>query len=90
MISPFAPHLGEEVWRSILNNDNSVFLSKWPKYDADKIKENTVKIAIQINGKLRGAIEVDVGTDKESVLNISKNIENVKKYLDEGEIIKEN
>ena len=73
----------------ILTNKNSVFLSKWPKHDPEKIKEDTVKIAIQINGKLRGSIEIDKGTDKVDVLKASKDIENVQKYLDEGEIIKE-
>ena len=89
ILAPFAPHLSEEAWRSILNNKNSVFLSKWPKHDPEKIKEDTVKIAIQINGKLRGSIEIDKGTDKADVLKASKDIENVQKYLDEGEIIKE-
>ena len=89
ILAPFAPHLSEEAWHSILNNKNSVFLSKWPKHDPEKIKEDTVKIAIQINGKLRGSIEIDKGTDKADVLKASKDIENVQKYLDEGEIIKE-
>ena len=89
MISPFLPHLAEEVWSLILGNNDSIFSSRWPQYQLEKIKEDTVKIAIQVNGKLRGAIEVDKGTDKNEVLKASKEIENIKKYLDEGEIIKE-
>ena len=64
--------------KTILNNKNSVFLSKWPEYDPEKIKEDTAKIAIQINGKLRGSIEIDKGAGKADVLNASKDIENIK------------
>ena len=51
MLAPFAPHLAEELWE-ILGHDKSVFLSaKWPSYDKDKMKADTVEIAVQINGK---------------------------------------
>ncbi|MAX09268.1 MAG: leucine--tRNA ligase [Candidatus Marinimicrobia bacterium] len=89
MIAPFAPHLGEELWRSDLNNDNSIFESEWPKYDPEVVIDSTINIAVQVNGKLRGSIEVDKGINKEVILSMSKNIDNVKKYIDSGALVKE-
>jgi leucyl-tRNA synthetase len=57
LLSPFVPHIGEEMWRSLGKTD-SIFKSKWPSYDKDAIVEKVVTIAIQINGKLRSKIEV--------------------------------
>ena len=89
MIAPFAPHLGEELWRGDLNNDNSIFESEWPKYDPEVVIDSTINIAVQVNGKLRGSIEVDKGINKEVILSMSKNIDNVKKYIDSGALVKE-
>ena len=89
MIAPFAPHLGEELWRSDLNNDNSIFESEWPKYDPEVVIDSTANIAVQVNGKLRGSIEVDKSLSKEVILSMSKNIDNVKKYINSGTLIKE-
>ena len=89
MIAPFAPHLGEELWRSDLNNDNSIFESEWPKYDPEVVIDSTINIAVQVNGKLRGSIEVDKTLNKEVILSMSKNIDNVKKYINSGTLIKE-
>ncbi len=57
LLSPFVPHIGEEMWRALGKTD-SMFKSKWPSYDKNAIVEKVVTIAIQINGKLRSKIEV--------------------------------
>ena len=64
LLAPFAPHLAEELWSGI-GNKKSVHLEKWPKYDASKLKEKTVTIAIQINGKTRGTVTVSQDASKE-------------------------
>ena len=89
MISPFAPHLGDEIWRKKLGNKGSVFESGWPEHNPSFIVESTLTIAVQVNGKLRGSLEVDKGADKESIITLSKEIENVRKYIDSGTLIKE-
>lgn len=58
LLSPFVPHIGEEMWRS-LGKTESIFKCKWPLYDKNAIVEKVVTIAIQINGKLRSKIEVN-------------------------------
>ncbi|MDQ2668569.1 MAG: leucine--tRNA ligase, partial [Gemmatimonadota bacterium] len=57
MVSPFAPHIAEELW-SILGNTTSVFEGGWPSYDPALLVESTVTIAVQVNGKTRGTITV--------------------------------
>ena len=88
LISPICPHLGEELW-SMLGHDDTIAYEEWPKYDEEKTIENTKRIAVQINGKVRATIEV---TDKETTDEIKEKAlkeENVQKYLEDKEIIKE-
>jgi len=87
LLSPFAPHLGEELWS--LYSDESIFLESWPTYDEKYLVKNTLNLAIQVNGKLRASIEVDKDISKEEVLKISKNNENVSKFIANKEIIRE-
>lgn len=89
LIAPLAPHFAEEVWQNLLGMDNSVFDASWPEFDAAKVIENTVTIAVQVNGKLRADFNIARDTEKEAVLEAAKALENVSKYLEEGELIKE-
>ncbi len=66
ILAPFAPHMTEELWRE-LGEKESIHLSGWPKVDASKIKDEKVKIVIQVNGKLRDEIEIEPGTSEEDV-----------------------
>ena len=88
LLSPFAPHISEELWENI-GNDSSVFSSSWPGYNENKLVKNSINIAIQVNGKLRAAIEVDINKPKEEILKLSKENSNVKSFLDNKEIIRE-
>jgi leucyl-tRNA synthetase len=86
LIAPICPFFTEEVW-SRLNGDGgayqSIHLSTWPKYDESKILNKTVKIAIQIDGKLRDVIEVDYDTPEEVVKEKAKQTEGYKKWIGE-------
>jgi len=66
LLAPFAPHLAEELWREI-GNKGSVHLEKWPEYDASKLKDETITIAIQINGKTRGETNVTSDADNATI-----------------------
>lgn len=88
MLSPFAPHLASEMWQ-ILGHDNHVVLTQWPVADLTKIQRQTAKMAIQVNGKLRGNIEVPLESTTEFVLEMAKKESNVTKFLENQEILKE-
>ncbi|HIC13566.1 MAG TPA: leucine--tRNA ligase, partial [Gemmatimonadetes bacterium] len=68
IIAPFAPHIAEELWDH-LGHEESIFEgSNWPSYDESKIVEDTVNVAVQVNGKLRGTITVSRSTAEEDVI----------------------
>jgi len=86
MLAPFAPHIGEEMWQS-LGHNGSVFNRSWPTYDSNKLVQDTVEIALQVNGKLRGSINIDTNASKEDVIEKAK--EELKSRLEGAEIVKE-
>ncbi len=63
LLAPFAPHLAEELWAR-LGQKKSIHLEVWPKFDSNKLVDNEVKVAVQINGKTRGQIVVPVSADE--------------------------
>ncbi len=73
LLAPFTPHMAEELWEA-LGHKESVFLQKWPEYDADKMQEDTIEIAVQINGKLRANLQIGAQEAQEEVLNKAKQI----------------
>lgn len=81
VLSPFAPHIAEELW-SELEEGESIFLEKWPEYDIQLIQEEKVNLIIQVNGKVRGKIEVEKGITEQDAANLAANEENTKKWLD--------
>ena len=87
LISPFAPHFGEEMWREIGNRD-SIFLSEWPKWDENKIKEQNTTIVVQINGKLRTKFTMPVNSPDDVVRERALSDERVKNYTEGREIKK--
>ena len=87
LLHPFAPHITEELNNEVFNNESLVY-SSWPIYDESKIKDVTYEMVVQINGKLRDRAEVDVNTSKEEMEDIALGLDNIKKYTEEGKIIK--
>ena len=81
LIAPFAPHLGDEMWE-MLGNTYSIHASSWPAYNESKLFSDTVMVAIQVLGKLRGTIEVDRDMDDESLKSIVRQGDIYKKYVD--------
>lgn len=88
LISPLAPHLAEECW-DMLGEKFSVMNAGWPSFDETFVSDDKVTIGVQVNGKLRGEVEVSVDAEKEEVLSTARDLENIKKYLDEGDVVKE-
>jgi len=87
LFSPFAPHLCEELWHQI-GNDSTIILADWPIYDETKMVEDTVKLPIQVNGKLRDVLEVKNGISEEEAFELALASEKVQKYANEENIVK--
>ncbi|MBR3198570.1 MAG: leucine--tRNA ligase [Bacilli bacterium] len=88
LLNPLCPHITEEIWEN-LGNKNTIAYEKWPEYDEEKTIEENITIGVQVNGKLRGTIEINKDTPKEEILKIAKENENVNKYLENSKIVKE-
>ena len=86
LLAPFAPHIAEEMWER-LGNSSSVFEESWPTVDHEKMKEDTIEIGIQVNGKLKDTIEISVDEHKDEVLSKAK--EKISKKIDGQTIVKE-
>src|SRR2546422_7993021 len=67
LLAPYAPHLAEELW-SALGHDATIFTAPWPGYDDRIAAGGDVEIAVQVNGKLRGLINVPRGTSQDDVV----------------------
>ncbi len=87
LLSPFAPHICEEMWR-ILGNNESILKEKWPVWDETKLVQEKTTIAVQINGKLRGQIEIKTDAVEKEILEITIADDKIKKYLENKKIFK--
>ncbi len=81
LLSPFAPHLCEEIW-SLLGNKVSIAIAPWPQYDAGKIVDEKITLAVQVNGKLRDAIEVNSNIAEDDAKITALSSDRVQKYLE--------
>ena len=81
MISVYAPHMGEELWQK-LGNDNTIAYEPWPTYNEEYCKDNTCTIVIQVNGKIRDKIEVPMNTDKAEVEKLALETEGAKRFME--------
>ena len=80
LLAPFAPHMTEEIWHGF-GHKTSIHLEEWPKFDESKIKEENTLITIQINGKVRGQLEIKTGASEETVKEKALNLSEIQKWL---------
>ena len=88
MLVPFAPHISSELWQQ-LGNDDFIEKSGWPKWNEELLKTDEIQIIVQVNGKLRGKIKVSANSEKDEILTTAKAEDNVSKFLQDKEILKE-
>ena len=88
ILSPYAPHLAEELWQR-LGHAESLSFAPWPTHDESALIDDTLEIAIQVMGKMRGTIQIPNGADKDTVLEQARNNPNVARHLEGKTIIKE-
>ena len=87
MLFPISPHICEYLWTSFVN-DGSCIESSWPKYDEAIIESDEFELIIQVNGKVRGKLNISKNLDEETVKNLSLEVENVKNNIADNEIKK--
>ena len=87
ILSPFAPHLGEELWNRLGHADTLAY-EAWPAWDAAMVVDETVTVAIQVNGKLRATLELARGTDREAAQAAALADERIQRYVNGSELRK--
>ena len=87
LLAPMAPHISEELWQN-LGHKKSIFLEKWPEYDPTLVKEEIVTLIIQVNGRVRDKIEVEVDIPEEEARKLAFSREKVQKWIEGKEIKK--
>ena len=86
VLNPLAPHITSELFEIVFNKN--IIEELWPKYEENKLVKNTFNLVVQVNGKIRGKIEVTTDTTDEEMVELAKSIDNVKAFIDNKEIVK--
>jgi leucyl-tRNA synthetase len=84
-LSPFAPHICEEMWE-IIGNEKGIIKASWPVWDESALKQDEITIVVQINGKVRSKIQVSSDSSDDQVKQIALEDGKIKKFIDSKEI----
>lgn len=87
LLAPIAPHMAEELWQR-LGHDQSVQLAQWPSYDASQLTEDNVEVIVQVNGKMRGKLNVARDTPQDELQKLAEADEHVQKFIGTGTVRK--
>jgi leucyl-tRNA synthetase len=87
LLSPFAPHIGEELWR-LLGHPQSLAYEPWPAYDDSLTREATIEIPVQVQSKVRARIRVPVDASREDVEAAARSDRKIAKLIDGKQIVK--
>jgi len=82
LLAPFAPHVAEELYQRLGHNDGLFDAARWPTFDDAKAAEDSVEIAVQVNGKLRARLVVGIDADEATVKAEAVKLENVARHVD--------
>ena len=88
LLNPFAPHVTEEIW-SVMNFGGVVTDHKWPVYDEEKCKENSIEIVAQINGKVRAKLVIPADIEADEAIALAKADEKIAEAIEGKTIVKE-
>ena len=89
LLNPIAPHITEEIWSEVFDSKETIAYESWPTYDKSKLVNDTYEMVVQVNGKLRGKLEVPTSYSEEDMKAAAKKIDNVKDKIEGKTIIKE-
>lgn len=87
LLAPFAPHITEELWQDLGKKD-SIHVSEWPVHDEKYLQSDTIKIVVQVNGKVRAMIDVSADLAEEKITKLAQSDDNVKQHIDGKDIKK--
>ena len=87
LLNPLSPHITEELW-SLMGHNETMAYESWPTYDESKIVDESFTMVVQVNGKVRGKIEVSSETSKEEMENLAFKLDNVQTHIEGKEIVK--
>jgi leucyl-tRNA synthetase len=87
LLSPFAPHIAEELW-ALLGHNQTLAYESWPQYDEAKIAEAEIEIPVQVNGKLRAKVKVPAGADRAAMQRIAEGDEAIAANLAGKQVVK--
>jgi leucyl-tRNA synthetase len=88
MLSCITPHMGEEIW-SIMGHNDTIAYESWPVYDEELCKEDTIEIVVQVNGKLKAKLNIEMDADKDLVMGMAMSDEKVKEAVEGKNILKQ-
>lgn len=88
LLSPYAPHLSEELW-SLEGHKESLAYASWPVYEEHLTKDTEIEVVIQVNGKVRSKMTAEPGTDKETLIAMAKEDARIQTFLEGHQIVKE-
>ncbi|MBQ9028300.1 MAG: leucine--tRNA ligase [Lachnospiraceae bacterium] len=88
LLSPFAPHIAEEIYE-LIGGEGFITVSEWPAYDESKTVDATIEVGVQVNGKVRGAVTIPAGCDKDTALMAAKENARVASFIEGKKIVKE-
>lgn len=89
LLNPFSPHVSEEIWDVCSLGDGIVAEQSWPEYDESKCVEETIEIAVQVNGRIKTKLNIAPDASQDEVLDLAKADENVAKAIEGMNIVKE-
>ena len=87
ILSPYAPHLGEELWQK-LGNERTLAYEAWPKFNEEFCKESEIEIVVMVNGKLRDKFRAAPGTDEAQLKEMALRTEGYKKFTEGKQVAK--
>jgi leucyl-tRNA synthetase len=88
ILAPFAPHIAEQLWQQ-LGHDESLACAPWPEYDEQQLAAETVEMVVQVNGKVRGRIEVSPQAGQEEAIQAARADAQIAENLEGKTVVKE-
>jgi len=88
LLAPITPHIAEELWERS-GHTGSVHLQSWPEHDPAALVQDTVQLAVQVNGKVRGQVQVPADADQDAILAAARAEDNVARYLEGATVVRE-
>lgn len=88
LLSPFVPHITEELWHGVISEEGSIHEEKWPEYDEAAMKVDNIEIALQVNGKLKGRLVVPAAATKDELEKLALAEPHIAETVDTSKIVK--